>query len=768
MDAPQSASPGGELPVSIGPYRILGKLGEGGMGVVYEAEQQSPKRAVALKVIRGGRLVDETQVRMFQREAETLARLKHPNIGAIYEAGRTEEGQHFFAMELVRGQTLKSFLSLRPGPISPGELRFRLRLFRTICDAVHYAHQRGVIHRDLKPSNIVVTDDHSSGVTTGSGAPPLPTVKILDFGLARITDQDVQAATVVTEIGMIKGTLPYMSPEQARGEADAVDVRTDVYALGVILYEMLAGTRPYDTQKSGLLEAVRVICETPPRPLRQSWSGVRRLDADVETIAGKALEKDPGRRYSSAGALGEDVERYLATQPILARPPSAAYQIRKLVARHKLPAAFAAVFLALICAFGAGMAVLYSRSVAAEASARENFDLARGAVDRYLTRVADSPELKARGLEDLRRQLLETAREFYQGLAAQRSDSAEMTQDLAMAHSRLADISRTVGEQDAAEREYREGIGAMEGLAAREPTNLDFRRTLDALVSSLALVLYETGRFDDAGTEFRRALDLEHALLGEDADNVATRSQHGNTLDNFGQMLERSGQPDEAERTLREALELRRGLAADFPGKPTYRERVVQSGVNLSGLYGRQNRLVAGRDVLREIIPVGEALVRADPQNDEYRHTLGAALSNLGGIEMLLKHYDASAEAYQRELEIRRQLVLDHPAVADYRLKLASTYTNLGELDTRIGKYAAALPWYENSLETLGWILAREPKQDTARYFCSYTHSWKARALGGLRRYGEAVREWDEAIRFDDRKDPELKQGRDRAEAHAG
>ena len=367
VDAPQSASPGGELPVSIGPYRILGKLGEGGMGVVYEAEQQSPKRAVALKVIRGGRLVDETQVRMFQREAETLARLKHPNIGAIYEAGRTEEGQHFFAMELVRGQTLKSFLSLRPGPISPGELRFRLRLFRTICDAVHYAHQRGVIHRDLKPSNIVVTDDHSSGVTTGSGTPPLPTVKILDFGLARITDQDVQAATVVTEIGMIKGTLPYMSPEQARGEADAVDVRTDVYALGVILYEMLAATRPYDTQKSGLLEAVRVICETPPRPLRQSWSGVRRLDADV-----------PGRRYSSAGALGEDVERYLATQPILARPPSAAYQIRKLVARHKLPAAFAAAFLVLIFAFGAGMAVLYSRSVAAEASARENFDLAHG------------------------------------------------------------------------------------------------------------------------------------------------------------------------------------------------------------------------------------------------------------------------------------------------------------------------------------------------------------------------------------------------------
>ncbi len=287
------------MPESIGEYRVIGVLGEGGMGIVYEAEQASPRRRVALKVIRGGQFVDETHVKMFQREAETLARLKHPNIGAIYESGRTEDGHHFFAMELVRGETLDRYLAGRADPTAPGELDHRLALFRKICDAVQYAHQRGVIHRDLKPSNIIVTDEGSvSGVTSsrlGSRA-AAPTVKILDFGLARITEEDI-AMTQITEIGVIKGTLPYMAPEQARGDGEAIDIRTDVYALGVILYEMLAGRRPYDTARSALLEAVRVICEEPPASLSSTWGGGRKLDPDVETIVGTALEKEQDRRY---------------------------------------------------------------------------------------------------------------------------------------------------------------------------------------------------------------------------------------------------------------------------------------------------------------------------------------------------------------------------------------------------------------------------------------------------------------------------------------
>ncbi|NJN64540.1 MAG: serine/threonine protein kinase [Acidobacteria bacterium] len=335
--ASRSSAASAAIPDSIGEYRILGKLGEGGMGVVYEAEQRDPRRVVALKVIRGGAFVDDDRVRMFQREVETLARLTHPNIGAIYESGRTEDGQHFFAMELVRGSTLSAHLATRPPVTAPGELEQRLRLFAKLASAVHHAHQRGVIHRDLKPSNIIVIEDTEARAAGAQSATRTvtPELKILDFGLARITDDDVRAASMITEVGVIKGTLPYMSPEQARGDGDAIDVRTDVYALGIILYEMIAGQRPYDVLKASLIEAVRVICEEPPRSVALSWGGSRRLDPDVETIIGKALEKEPDRRYASAAALADDVSRFLDSEPIQARPPSAAYQVRKFAKRHR-------------------------------------------------------------------------------------------------------------------------------------------------------------------------------------------------------------------------------------------------------------------------------------------------------------------------------------------------------------------------------------------------------------------------------------------------
>ena len=317
------------------------------MGVVWEAEQQHPRRRVALKVMRQGHYVDDLHARMFHREAEILGRLKHPNIAAIYESGHTDDGHDFFAMELVRGSTLGDWLGTRPQAVTREELELRLRLFRTICEAVSYAHQRGVIHRDLKPSNIVVTDEAASGTATVGS--PLPIVKILDFGLARITDVEAVAASMLTEVGMIKGTLQYMAPEQARGEVEAIDVRTDVYALGMILYELLSGRRPYDLLGAALAEAVRVICEQPPRSLSQGWSGTRRLDADVETIVVKALEKDPERRYGSVAALSDDVDRYLTSQPILARAPSRAYRVRKYVQRHRaFVGAAAAVAIALV------------------------------------------------------------------------------------------------------------------------------------------------------------------------------------------------------------------------------------------------------------------------------------------------------------------------------------------------------------------------------------------------------------------------------------
>src|SRR5262245_20592075 len=216
-------------PIFIGDYRILSKIGEGGMGVVYEAEQQNPRRRVALKIIRGGRLVEKYQVKLFQREAQALARLKHPGIAAIYESDCAEDGRHYFAMELVRGVPLLDYVKggRLTGAQEPIGIRRRLELFLKICDAISYAHQRGVIHRDLKPANILVTDESEERSPESRSE-----VKVLDFGLARITDPEATGASTLSEIGHIKGTLPYMSPEQVRGVPDEIDVRADVYALG--------------------------------------------------------------------------------------------------------------------------------------------------------------------------------------------------------------------------------------------------------------------------------------------------------------------------------------------------------------------------------------------------------------------------------------------------------------------------------------------------------------------------------------------------------
>ncbi|MFH1419053.1 MAG: serine/threonine-protein kinase, partial [Planctomycetota bacterium] len=335
--------------VRIGHYEIIREIGRGGMGVVYEAQQEQPRRRVAIKVIKALGAPDAFHVKLFQREVEALARLKHPGIAAIYDAGHTEDDRHFFAMELIRGATLLEYANARAFGGSRRVLgtRERLDLFCKTCDAINYAHQHGVTHRDLKPSNILVSDESTSGGVGRSGrfggssasagfSSVGAEVKVLDFGLARITDSDVSQTTLLTETGRVAGTLAYMSPEQARGDADAIDLRSDVYSLGVILYELLTDQLPYEIGRTAPHLALRTICEDAPR--RPSTVN-HTLRGDLEIIALKALEKAPDRRYASAAALAEDIRRQVMGEPILARPPSAAYQISRLVARHKIPAA---------------------------------------------------------------------------------------------------------------------------------------------------------------------------------------------------------------------------------------------------------------------------------------------------------------------------------------------------------------------------------------------------------------------------------------------
>jgi eukaryotic-like serine/threonine-protein kinase len=310
-EPPPAAWPPGP-PVRIGRYRVLRRIAEGGMGAVYEAEQDSPHRPVALKVIRPG-LLSPAMLKRFAQEVEVLGRLRHPGIAQIHEAGMAEDGQPFFAMEFIRGLPLDEYARAHGL-----DLTAHVALVARVCDAVQHAHDQGVIHRDLKPANILVEE---------TGQP-----KVLDFGVARAVDADLLTAAGLTSTGQVLGTPNYMSPEQVTGDPTAIDRRADVYALGVILFELAAQRLPYRLEDRPLAEAARLILEQDPPRLGSINPELR---GDMETIVAKALEKDPARRYPSSAALAADLRRCLAHEPILARPPSLLYHLGKFARRNK-------------------------------------------------------------------------------------------------------------------------------------------------------------------------------------------------------------------------------------------------------------------------------------------------------------------------------------------------------------------------------------------------------------------------------------------------
>ena len=756
------------IPARIGQYRILGIVGEGGMGTVYEAQQERPSRTVALKVIRRGGL-SASHLRRFEHESQVLGRLQHPGIAQIYEAGTVKDAQGrmipFFAMELIRGTSL-----LRYAAKKALGTRERLDLMARICDAVSHAHQRGVIHRDLKPGNILVEE---------SGQP-----RVLDFGIARATDSDVQQTTMHTDIGQIMGTLPYMSPEQVGGNPLDLDTRSDVYALGIIAYELLAGRLPYKVDERIIHEAVRIIREEEPASLS---SINRSLRGDVETIVGKALEKEKARRYESADAFASDIRRYLKNEPIAARPASAWYQTKKFAQRHKATVVGLATAFVLLCvglvvtswqaakarkerdraqkvvAFmdqmlqGAGPSVALGRDTAI---LKEMMDAAAARIEKGELKDAPGAELKLRGtIGDVYRELarfpdaakmLEPAPALARSL--QSGDSAEAAEALGL----LGTLYKDQADFKKGEPTLREAVAMMRRLSPsgdatvagglrdlavlladqgnlkeaeqlmREALAL-YKRDVPGddtrvatLLSDLGAALEDQGRVEEAESLHREALAMNQRLFPGDHPETAT------SLNNLAVVLRMNEDPKdaaEAEELFRTALAMnRRLLPGDHPN--------IGSGINnLASFLQGQGELKEAEALFRESLAMRRRLFPGG-------HT--SVATGLNNLALLLQREDQypEAEAMIRESLAMRQRLFkgDHPSVA---LDL----NNLSLLLRDRGDLTASLKTGQDAVD----MFTRTQGKDY--WLTGYARMGRGRTLVRLKRFAEAEKELLEAER---------------------
>jgi len=687
---------------TIGPYHLLQKIGEGGMGEVWVAEQQKPiRRRVALKLIKAG--MDTRQViTRFESERQALALMDHPAIAKVFDAGETSDGRPYFVMEYVQGVPITKYCD--QNRLTTKE---RLELFRHICEGVQHAHQKAIIHRDLKPSNILVT------IQDGVAVP-----KIIDFGVAKATAQSLTERTMYTELGMLIGTPEYMSPEQAEMSGQNVDTRTDVYSLGAILYELLVGTLPFDPKelrRAGFDEIRRKIREEdPPRPsTRLSTMGdastiqaqnrrtarpnlIREVRGDLDWITMKALEKDRTRRYGSPSELAADIERYLLHQPIVARPPSTSYRAKKFVRRHRVGVGVSAALAFLLVAFSVTTA-LQAHRIAKERTRAEEEAAKATAINSFLLETLGSANpIEGIGKDVTVFEALKSATDkIATAFSGQPKVEGEVRTIIGITYLRLGHyqeaetllrsalriLEATLGRDDYGIVSPLNSLGILEqergnyaeaavllsrALAIMKKQYGDENTDALSIQSNLALLYQDMGKYQEAAKLMRQTLAADRKLLGNDNPDVAI------DLNNLGNLLLKAGNYQESEPLLREAESILRKINAPW--------LYILQG-NIGDLLMRKGDAVAGEPILADALKMG-LLTSGDKNQDvaKVRGKYGACLTQL-------KKYD-SAEV---------QLLAALP-ILDYSLGPKDRATqqvirNLVELYESWGKPEKASAW---------------------------------------------------------------------------
>lgn len=750
----------------IGEYKIVREIGRGGMGVVYEAHQESLNRRVALKILPFAAVLDQRQIARFRNEAQSAAQLHHPHIVPVFAVGQ-EHGVYYYAMQFIDGKSMEAAIhelravsgvtptqgttrvrGAKDGSTttigfnrnsvlsSEGSIRssefFRgvARLGREAAQALQHAHDYGIIHRDVKPSNLMLDLQGKLWVT--------------DFGLARI-----QNDSGVTLTGDVVGTLRYMSPEQASGNA-LVDARTDVYSLGVTLYELLTLEHAF-TGDDRHVVLRRIEQEEPAAPRKLNPA----VPLDLETIVLAAMSKSRDERYQSAQALADDLGRFLSGEPALARRPGMLDHATKWARRHQSLVAMAAVCAILVSIVSSvGMLLIAREKTEAEKSraqadasfklAEDSFQKARDMLDRLGVQMADRL-VEMPGSEPYRKRLLTDTLAFYRHFIAQAGADPGLQHELALAYFKSGVIEAKLGSSDKAVADYTAAQSLLETLVDDDPKNDKLRSQLALTHNNLAILAAARRDYVEARNRYEQAILMQRQLTSDHHGNADYAAQLAESQSNFGMLLDAEEDPMGAEAALAEAVSLLRPLVTSKNAAPRYARNLSIAANNLSYVLAKSDPTAAER-AMREAVKILEQLSAAEPNNNGYQDDLALCYNNLAALLSRTGRASDAIPWHSRAASLQEQLVRRSPSVVRHRSDLAISLNNLGVAYCRAGQVDAAEEPFTQARDLLATLVSDYPNE--LGYESAYAGllNNQALALAGIGRHEHAASLYREAI----------------------
>ena len=704
----------------------------------------------------------------FEQERQALALMDHPNIAKVLDGGLTPNGQPFFVMELVDGPPLTKFCD--GAKLTPKE---RLEIFVPICQAVQHAHQKGIVHRDLKPANILVT------LIDGK---PVP--KVIDFGVAKATAGKLTDETLATHFGAVVGTLEYMSPEQAGFSGEDIDTRSDIYSLGVILYELLTGLRPIDAarlKKAALTEMIRLIREEEPsKPSTRlstheslpSLAALRQteprklmtmLRGELDWVVMKCLEKERDRRYETANGLARDIQRYLADEVVEARPPSAGYRLRKFASRHRGQVAAAGlVMLSLVLGMvgttwgmiraaraNTALAAANANLTAANTKVQARYDLAVDAIKTFHTGVSEDFLLKQNQFKELRDRLLKSAADFYGKLSALLGDETDLASRRALAATNfeLADLTDKVGRKEEALAAHRAVLAARKALAAAAEADTGTGADLGRSLTAVATLLEGVGKTDEAVAAYREAEALLAARAASTGAPWQVRAALADCRSRLGYLLYTTGHAGDGLLVLRQARADQEVLAGGPQATMAARRELANTINRIANVLGRTGRPSEAEVEYRKALAIYQKLAEENPANSEIRRRLAFIWNNLGSLLLTIAGRMSDSEAaFRAAMALKQKLADDNPAVTDFRSDVALSHRNLGEVLHQTGRDSESEAEYRKAMAIYQKLAEENPAVSEFRGSLADGHSSLAVLLHQAGRSTESQAEFQKAM----------------------